>query len=55
MDNQRLNEQIDFLKGVGAKYRSSFCGMDEPRHNFFRMLHEDLRPPGEVPTRGDAK
>jgi hypothetical protein len=56
MNNQRLNEQIRFLESPqGAKYKSSFYGMGEPRQNFFMMLHEEHLPAAEAPAPSDAK
>lgn len=50
MNDQRLKQQIEFLAGAGEEYTDSLYGMDEPRHNFFKMLHENLSPiTGEAP------
>jgi hypothetical protein len=38
-NNTRLNEQKQFLDGVGARYKPSLCGTEKP--NLFAMLHEE--------------
>lgn len=40
-NNVRLQQQIDFLNGPGAKYKNSFYGQVSTQPNFFKMLHED--------------
>jgi hypothetical protein len=57
MNNQRLNEQLQFLESPqGTKYRSSFYDTNQPAQNFFMMLHDECpNPPRKASVVSKAK
>ena len=40
-NRRRLQQQKEFLDGVGAMYKPSLCGLETP--NLFKMLHEETK------------
>jgi hypothetical protein len=51
-NNQRLEQQKQFLNTTGANYKESFYGTSSSKPNFFMMLHEAEQP--EVKTGAPA-